>query len=149
MKKIIIVIMLALFCLTGCVEEEDSKYFTKTIKLSYIGFNEIKYDKLYINNVSELNTFSGYFTNDLNQYENELSDKSLFVQVVQKEPGGARIIYDGVSLDNNKLSFLYQVYEPDTGTNNMEYYYLIALIPNEDLNGIDISEWRLPSEALY
>lgn len=122
--------------------KEIIKYELRTSNYVSSVPKDIKY---IIQSESELNKFYSIHSKELNIDKSHLKDNSIFIQVKQLGSGSATIKLKDVTLDNNKVNFITDINSPQTGTSDMAYWYLVAIIPNQKLININTSEWNKPS----
>lgn len=120
-------------------------------------------EKYCINSADELNLFFSIFSDalrdkelrpasdvpgDLFTLEEYLeSDYSVFIQVREVGSGSVKMKLSSISLDEHGLSFIINSAHPQNQTADMAFWYFVAVIPNEQLTGVDTSDWKLPSEV--
>ncbi len=105
------------------------------------------YDKQYIiDSNEEIHAFNNLYKDDsLNKYLNKLNKVSLFVLVKYESSGSNKIKLEGVTFENNKLDIVYEELSQEIGTDDIATWYLVVLIPNDRLEGLDLSNWEKPS----
>lgn len=121
---------------------EIIKYEIKTHKYLYEG-NIIR--QYYINSLEELKSFYSLYSDKIDIDENYLDSNSIFIQTIQVDSGSISIKLEDVNFDNNKVNFIIDRNVPEIGTEDMAFWYLIAIIPNDMLKNVDISDWNKPS----
>ena len=85
------------------------------------------------------------YSNKISIEEDKLSSNTFFIKTIQVGSGSISISLSDVNLDNNKINFIVDKNVPEVGTDDMALWYLVAIIPNNMLEGIDISDWCKPS----
>ncbi len=128
-------------------------------RLSTYGFQTHEYyenedNQYYINSVTELSIFRNMYSDSLYDYlkeNDELDDTffkyhSLFILVKGVSSGSTTLAINDVYFENNKLQFETDWDTPEVGTMDMATWYLTAIITNDKLKGIDLSDWTKPSE---
>lgn len=153
-KKIIFVVIVILVLIRGIYgiyniitdkkESNDNKITFYELKTSEY-FPDINNGKYYINSLEELNNFYSLYSDILNINVNYLNDNSLFINTIEVSSGSISIKLRDVNLDNNKVNFVINREVPEVGTDDMAFWYLVAIIPNDMLNGVNISDWNKPS----
>ena len=128
--------------LTNNKDKEIIKYELKTSNYVSSVPKDVKY---IIQSESELNKFYSIYSKELNIDTSYLKDNSIFIQVKQVGSGSTKIKLKEVTLDNNKVNFITSIKSPQTGTNDMACWYLVAIIPNKKLTNININDWNKPS----
>lgn len=54
-----------------------------------------------------------------------------------------------VTFENNTVNFVVNEDYPEIGTNDMAFWYLVAIIPNDKLFALKFDEWKRPSEVFF
>jgi hypothetical protein len=103
-------------------------------------------NKYYINSIEELDIFSSIYSNILDKYKDKLNDNYLFVYLSEESSGSYKLKLKDVLLEKNKVVFEIERNTPTIVTDDMAFWYLVALIPNKDLENINISDWVKPSD---
>ena len=88
------------------------------------------------------------YSNKISIDEDKLSSNTFFIKTIQVGSGSISISLSVVNLDNNKINFIVDKNVPEVGTDDMALWYLVAIIPNNMLNDIDISDWNKPSSLV-
>ena len=162
MKKIIIAIGIAILILTGCTKKEENKVEPekteeqeikridkKEIKLSSVEHNwsgdNLKY---MINSEEELEIFYKYYSKELKQLKGKFDGYTLFVELSAQGSGSTELKINEISFENKTVEFIIEKNVPGIGTTDMAYWFLVGIIPNEQLEGIDTSNWQIPSKVL-
>lgn len=102
----------------------------------------------FIDSESELNVFYNIYSDNLNINKNYLKNNSIFIQVSQASSGSTMMKLSSVTFDNNTVNFIVDKSSPKIGTDDMAFWYLVAIIPKEQLNNLNLSDWNKPSEIL-
>lgn len=102
----------------------------------------------FIDSESELNVFYNIYSDNLNINKNYLKNNSIFIQVSQASSGSTMMKLSSVTFDNNTVNFIVDKSSPQIGTDDMAFWYLVAIIPKEQLNNLNLSDWNKPSEIL-
>lgn len=156
MKYKIYIVVIALIVALGVIiiynpqnKDTENKDIIKIAKQTHQYFDDENLkSNYYINSVDELNAFYSLYKTDLDIDKDYLKNYSIFIETVQVGSGSINIKLTDVNFDNNRINFVTKYDVPEVGTMDMSFWYLIAIIPNDSLNGIDISEWVKPS-TLY
>lgn len=111
-------------------------------------FSDVSNGKYYINSLEELKKFYSLYSNKLSIDEDKLSGNTFFINTIEVSSGSIYIKLTDVNLDNNKVNFIIDKKIPEIGTMDMALWYLVAVIPNDMLKDIDISDWKKPSSVL-
>ncbi len=149
MKKYIICFEIIVFTLllTGCGKENKNEnivmYELKTS--DYYDFIYNNSNSFYIDSEEELEKFYSLLSKDLNIDKKYLEDSTIFVQVKQVGSGSISIKLKDVSFDNNTINFSISENIPEVGTADMACWYLVAIVPNDMLQGINYDGWIKPS----
>lgn len=105
-------------------------------------------NKYYINSIDELNQFYSVYTNKLNINIDYLKDNSIFIETMQVSSGSITIKLLDVNFENSKVNFVIDKNIPEIGTDDMAFWYLVAIIPNDKLQGLNLKEWKRPSAVI-
>ena len=156
-KKIIFIFIVALVLIRGIYglyniindkkEINDNKITFYELQTNEY-FPDINNGKYYINSLDELKKFYSLYSDILNINVNYLKDNSLFINTIEVGSGSISIKLKDVNLDNNKVNFVINRNTPEVGTDDMAFWYLVAIIPNDMLENIDISDWFKPSYVM-
>ncbi len=102
----------------------------------------INVNKYYIADEKGYETFSKYFfefkTFDLKKY---LQNNHIFIQVDEVGSGSIKERLSKVTIDQG-IAFTIEKEIPEFGTTEMALWYLIAIIPNGQLEKADYTGWR-------
>ena len=107
-----------------------------------------------INSMNEYYTFGKIYSKSVENYlkeqvnidNNTFKDYTLFIQVNVVSSGSIKIEFKDVSFKDNAIVFETDMNRPQFGTADMATWYLIALIPNDKLKGIDTKGWSVPTQ---
>lgn len=117
-----------------------------TVKTSH-SFNQVLDDDYYkITNEEELNTFKELYQGFETDKKIELKDHTVFIQTVERGSGSDSITFEDVVIDS-KLTFKYSVDAPEVSTADMAYWYLVAIVPNSNLEGVNTDNWKSPIDV--
>lgn len=105
-------------------------------------------NKYFINSENELNKFYSIYSDKLDIDKNYLKNNSIFIQVEEVGSGSVQMKLSSVSFDNNTVNFIIDQNSPEIGTMDMAFWYFVAIIPNAQLNNLNLSNWSKPSEIL-
>ena len=108
--------------------------------------NKPNVDNYFIDSESELNEFYNIYSDKLNIDKDYLKNNSIFIQVSQVSSGSIQKKLSSVTFDNNTVNFIVDIDSPEIGTMDMAFWYLVAIIPNEQLNNLNLSNWSKPAE---
>ena len=161
--------------LARMMDENARKELTLDPQLQDIIFYELKTPEYYperpdteqycIPSVSELNTFCSIYSdvlkdrdvlNDSGEQNGKTaledylsSDCSVFIQVKEVGSGSVKMKLRSVLRENQRLSFVIDVAHPSLNqtyqTCDMAFWYFVAIVPDDQLDGLDLSDWKLPS----
>ncbi len=113
---------------------------------THSGFNDtIKSNQYKITTKEELEKFFELYEGFELSKEYDLSNNTIFIQTQVEGSGSIDVKFDGVNI-NKKVEFDINIVAPEIGTADMAYWYLVAIIPNNELNGVDVSDWKSPIE---
>lgn len=160
MKKIIyiIAILIVLVCviITYIVlNKKDVKYNLNDNIIKYElqtseNFIDIpNTNKYFIDSVAELNKFYSIYSDVLDIDKNYLENNSIFIQVELASSGSITMELSSVTFENNTVNFVVNEDYPEIGTNDMAFWYLVAIIPNDKLSALKFDEWKRPSEVFF
>lgn len=160
MKKIIyiIAILIVLVCviITYIVlNKKDVKYNLNDNIIKYElqtseNFIDIpNTNKYFIDSVAELNKFYSIYSDVLDIDKNYLENNSIFIQVELASSGSITMELSSVTFENNTVNFVVNEDYPEIGTNDMAFWYLVAMIPNDKLSALKFDEWKRPSEVFF
>lgn len=105
-------------------------------------------NKYFINSETELNKFYSIYSDTLDINKDYLKSNSIFIQVNQVGSGSIQMNLSSITFDNNTVNFIIDKNFPEIGTMDMAFWYLVAIIPNNQLNNLNLSNWSKPSEIL-
>ena len=111
-------------------------------------FSVVNNGKYYIDSKEELKKFYSLYSDKISIDEGKLSDNTFFIETIKVPSGSISIKLNDVNLNNNKVNFVIDKNTPEIGTDDMAFWYLVAIIPNDMLKNINISEWEKPSSVL-
>ena len=151
---VLVIVGVLLFKKPKVEEEPPKEEEKKPLDIRYYELQTHEYfenspeeTKYMINSVDELNIFYYLFSDVLNIKEKELLDCTMFVEV--RQVGSGSIKYKVLDVNvSGKINFLIKEDEPEIGTEDMAFWYLVAFIPNDRLVDVDTREWILPSVAM-
>lgn len=119
------------------------KYEIKT----YEYFNNgVETTQFYIDSIEELEIFYSLYSNELNIDKTKLQNYKIFIKVEAVSSGSIEMKLADVLLKENKLNFEIEKKEPEIGTSEMAFWYFVAMIPNQKVKELDISDWEKPSK---
>lgn len=162
MKKIItlIISILILVTLVGLLifklNGDENNIFNKSNDPSvdfyaiktHGGFNDVVWNTMYkITNEDELEMFyklyDGFY---LSKDNYDLSKNTIFIETLEYGSGSVSVDFKGVSINKN-VKFKVSTDRPEIGTCDMAYWYLVAIIPNTKLNGVNVTAWKSPIDV--
>lgn len=111
-------------------------------------FSVVNNGKYYINSLNELKKFYSLYSNKISIDEDKLSGNTFFIETIEVPSGSISIKLTDVNLNNKKVNFIIDKNTPEIGTDDMAFWYLVAIIPNDMLKNIDISDWKKPSMVM-
>lgn len=112
-------------------------------------FSEKREDSRYIiDNEDELDAFYKVYSNEINVDRNLLTNNIIFVDVREVSSGSISMKLTSVSLINNRVKFNVKMVTPEIGTADMACWYLIAIIPKDEIEGFNLDDWNRASEEI-
>ena len=105
-------------------------------------------NKYFIDSIDELNNFYSIYSDVLDIDKNYLENNSIFIQVELASSGSITMELSSVTFENNTVNFVVNEDYPEIGTNDMAFWYLVAIIPNDKLSALKFDEWKRPSEVM-
>lgn len=105
-------------------------------------------NKYFIDSENELNKFYSIYSDELAINKDYLKNNSIFIQVEQVGSGSIQMKLSSVEFDKNTVNFIIDKNSPEIGTADMAFWYLVAIIPNNQLDNLNLSNWSRPSEIL-
>ncbi len=69
----------------------------------------------------------------------------LFIQTIPKRSSSIQMKLKRVGIKDDKLVFKIKTKTPKNQTDDIAFWYFVAVVPKEKLKGVDISDWRHPS----
>jgi len=130
-------------------EYKNDEIITYQIKTHEYFGNRNYTDKYYINSEDELNIFYSLYSKSVDINKEYLKDNSIFIQVQMVGSGSIRMKLSSVTFENNNVNFIIERNSPQIGTCDMACWYLVAVIPNEQLKNLNLNGWCKPSEMNY
>ena len=128
----------------GKVEKETKKVLTSIHKSSYYSPDTNKYTQYVIRNDEDLNIFRAIHPLSPEIKADFLKNRTVFVLIKEEGSGSTTHELLNVVVKNNKIHFNINTKTAEAGTMDMSTWYFVASFPNEDLEGIDIKEWKEP-----
>ncbi len=148
---VLAIVLVMVFKKEKPVEEEQPKEEVKKLEVKKYDLQTHEYfekapsdTKYMINTVDELNVFYYLYSDVLNIDDKELKDYTIFIEV--KEANSGSILYKFLDVNiGGKVNFVIDEDIPEVGTDDMAFWYFVAMIPNDKLANVDISDWAIPS----
>jgi len=103
-------------------------------------------NRIYINSELELDKFYNIFSDKVNLKKDYLKNNSAFVQIETVGSGSIRKKLTSVTFDDDNVNFQIDTKKPQIGTCDMATWYLVALIPKQEVEKLKLSGWKKPSE---
>lgn len=114
---------------------------------THSGFNDVLMNSKYkIINQQELDIFNELYKGFELSNKYDLSNNTIFIQTQVCGSGSISIDFKRVNIDKN-VEFKFTSTSPEIGTMDMAYWYLVAIVPNTQLNGVNIDEWKSPIDV--
>ena len=105
-----------------------------------------EYNKQYfIDSDDDYRAFRDVYRTDLEIDDYDLSKYSVFIKTESEGSGSTRKVLNRVYVDNNKLLFDISTDRALIGTDDMVYWYFVAIIDKDQLINLDLSDWKRPS----
>ncbi len=117
-------------------ELRTSEYFSNMPK-------EYKY---IINSEKELEKFYEIYSGKLNIDKNYLNDNTIFIEVSGVNSGSITKKLKEITFENNTVNFIIDTEYPEVGTDDMGFWYMVGIIPNNKLTNINTDNWIKPSD---
>jgi len=128
--------------------KKDTKDIIKYELQTHEYFEDLpKENKYYINSEEELNSFYKIYSDALDIDKDYLKDNSIFIQVEEASSGSIKFKLSSVEIDKNTVKFVIDKDTPEVGTADMAFWYLVAIIPNNQLKDLKLNDWNKPSEV--
>lgn len=105
-----------------------------------------KISKYFIDSVDELAKFYEIYSDQVDINKDYLKDHSVFIKVQEVNSGSIDMKLSSVNFQNNKVNFIIEQTVSGVGTNDMAFWYFVAIIPNKRLEGKNLSDWVKPSK---
>lgn len=152
-KKIVFIFIIILVLIRGIYGlfaiNTNKKYINNEITFyelkTHEYFRGVSNGKYYINSLKELRSFYSLYSNEISIDEDKLSDNTFFIETIEVPSGSISIKLSDVNFNNNKVNFVIDRITPEICTDDMAFWYLVAIIPNNMLDSVDISDWKKPS----
>ena len=144
---IIIIIGLFIYKLNKNKQTANNSIIKYELQTHEYFSNKPNINNYFIDSEAELKEFYNIYSNKLNINKNYLKYNSIFIQVSQVGSGSIKKKLSSVTFDNNTVNFIVDTDSPEIGTMDMAFWYLVAIIPNEQLNNLNLSNWSRPSEV--
>ncbi len=114
---------------------------------SHSGFNDALYNDMFIITSQEaLDVFCTLYKGFKISNHYDLSQNTMFVETLAFGSGSIRVNFNEVRINKN-VEFIVKVDYPEMGTADMAYWYLVAIVPNEKLKGVNVDTWKSPIDA--
>mgnify|MGYP000006630967 CR=1 FL=1 len=114
---------------------------------THSGFNDtVKNTKYRITHKDELKMFYTLYNGFKLSKDYDLSKNTIFIQTQAYGSGSISVDFKGVSI-NKEVKFNVSTNSPEIGTMDMAYWYLVAIVPNAKLNGVNVNEWKSPVDV--
>ena len=105
-----------------------------------------EYNKQYfIDSDDDYRAFRDIYRTDLEIDDYDLSKYSVFIKTESEGSGSTRKALNRVYVDNSKILFDISTDRALIGTDDMVYWYFVAIIDKDQLINLDLSDWKRPS----
>lgn len=148
---VIVLIVIALgisisyFLING--KEKGNEIITYSKQIDEVVDNLPEYSKYFINSEDELTNFYKIYSSKLNIKKDYLNENFIFIET-RTESGNTTVSLDSISFENGKISLNIKESKPSFSTDDLKFWYFVAIIPKEKLVNYSIEGWALPSEVL-
>ena len=71
----------------------------------------------------------------------------LFIQTISTRSSSIKMKLKRVGIKDEKLVFRIKTKTPKNQTDDIAFWYFVAVIPKDKLKGIDLSDWKHPSKV--
>lgn len=160
MKKVVIVLVISILILITLVglcifklngenlsDNSDNVSIDFFAMKTHSGFNDtVRNTKYKITNQEELEMFYTLYKGFKLSKDYNLSNNTIFIQTQAYGSGSVSVDFKGVSI-NKEVEFKLSTKMPEIGTMDMAYWYLVAIVPNTKLNGVNVNEWKSPVDV--
>ena len=144
---IFLLLIVSIVSVVGCGKKEEKEIILDTLFSHEYYESRGKNIYFYIDSLEEFKVFTNNYEEDLEKYKSYLnSGYSIFIETIQESSGSISNTFSEVKFENNRVEFVIESRIPDVGTEDMALWYMIAVIPNDKLDGLDLSGWIKPSE---
>ena len=111
----------------------------------YYPLHEIEHQQFYIDSEKELEAFYSLFSDELKVNTEYLKGNGVFIKVESASSGSIKHTLEDVNFNNNTVNFVISTETPEIGTDDMAFWYFVAVIPKEKLDNLNLSNWVKPS----
>lgn len=157
MKKVLVISIVILIILVGlCIfklngenlfDNSDNVSIDFFAMKTHSGFNDtVRNTKYKITNQEELEMFYNLYKGFKLSKDYNLSNNTIFIQTQAFGSGSVSVDFKEVSI-NKEVEFKINTEIPEIGTMDMAYWYLVAIVPNTELKGVDVNEWKSPVDV--
>ena len=121
------------------------KYEIQDTEKQIVRFEERKF---YISSIDQLKKFNLIYPNKLNLKEDDLKNNKIFVQVEETSSIDTKIKLSSIYILNSNVNFVVNMDDQmENQDDNSINWYLVAIIPNEIVENLELGEWSLPSDV--
>ena len=149
-KKILVVLLMGLLLvpITGCGEKKV-EIVKEAIQTSEYYGTKHRYEKYKITTKDELRYFKSLYSDVLAKYAEKLDGKNtIFVWTKVENSGSIKVEFRDVNFNDKKVNFVIKEKRNGRGTTDMALWYLVAVIPNSELKGLNLSDWINPESLI-
>ena len=100
--------------------------------------------KYRIRSTDDLDAFYSIYSNALSLDVSYLSANDIFIMVQPASSGGIQHQLTAVNLTQDTVNFEIKTTSPEISTDDMAFWYFVAVIPRDKLKNIDASDWIKP-----
>ena len=97
--------------------------------------------KYHITSPEELNRFYEKYSDVLAINIEYFKHNDIFIQVQSESSGSINHKLESVNLNNNTVNFTISTDRPEIGTDDMVFWYFVAIIPRNQIANLNLSDW--------
>lgn len=148
-KKLLIILMVIVILIGGIIyfAAKEKKIIKFELQTSEYFSNKPKEYKYVITSEEELDKFYEIYSDKLNIDKKYLNDNTIFIEVYQTNSGGIEKNLKKITFENNKVNFIIDTKSPRIVTNDMAFWYVVGIIPNNKLTDLNLDDWSKPSDV--
>ena len=101
--------------------------------------------KYRIRSTVDLDAFYALYSDTLSLDASYLNANDIFIMVQPANSGSVQHQLSAVNLDHDTVNFEIKTDSPEIGTDDMAFWYFVAIIPREKLKNLNLSDWETPT----